>query len=130
MRKSAGTHGFVQVIRHALGGPPGDPRADLEFFTQGGTIAVQAFRRAGTRLQRGQLAVSPSSVTWRPRFGSAISLVPPFELNGVGFVNSTAVNSHMFRLVSVTAAARSWEFAVPMTDVPLVSAALEPPSPA
>jgi len=123
MRKSAGTHGFLDVIRHAAGGPAGDPAADLHYFEAGGTVAVPAFRRDGDRLRRGRLEVAASGIIWRPRFGAAVVLPPPRLVTSVGFINSTAVNSHMFRLISVSAADTAWEFAVPMTDVPLLQAA-------
>ncbi len=123
MRKSAGTHGFLDVIRHAAGGPAGDPAADLHYFESGGTVAVSGFRRDGDRLRRGRLEVATSGIAWRPRFGAAVVLAPPRQVTGVGFINSTAVNSHMFRLISVSAAGTAWEFAVPMTDVPLLQAA-------
>ncbi|MFD8012244.1 hypothetical protein, partial [Streptomyces sp. NPDC059762] len=64
------------------------------------------------------------------RSGGAVALTAPYHAQGVGPVTgpgSLAVDGAVFRLLSVAAADRYWELAVPAVDVPLVRAALHPP---
>ncbi|NML52757.1 hypothetical protein HHL19_16880 [Streptomyces sp. R302] len=96
---------------------------------------MSAFVRDGRRFRQGSLVLDPgagSPVVWRPyrfpgRRGGAVALTGPFHVHGVGPVTgpgSLAVDRGVFRLLSVDAADRYWELAVPAVDVPLVRAAL------
>lgn len=96
---------------------------------------VSAFVRDGQRFRQGSLILNPaaaSPVVWRPfrvlgRSGEGVALVGPFHVHGAGPVagpGSQAVDKGMFRLLSLQAADRYWELAVPAADVALVRAAL------
>ncbi len=130
-RRAAGTLTFLDVLRHAAGGPRGSSEADLAALDGGTTLLVAAFRRSGSRMRRGQLVLSATAVAWRPSrlvgYGPAEAIGGPYRIAGVGMVNSTAVKANLFRAISFEAAGQPWELAVPIIDVPLVRAALERP---
>ncbi len=96
---------------------------------------VSALVRDGHRSRQGSLILDPAaapSVVWRPfrvlgRSGEDIALIAPFHIHGAGPVagpGSGAVDKGAFRLLSLQAADRYWELAVPAADVALVRAAL------
>ncbi|MER8041378.1 hypothetical protein [Streptomyces sp. NPDC094032] len=96
---------------------------------------VSAFVRDGHRFRQGSLILDPAAsppVVWRPfrllgRAAEEIALAAPFHVHGAGPVvgpGHAAVDKDMFRLLSLQAADRYWELAVPAADVALVRAAL------
>ncbi|MEV4937607.1 hypothetical protein [Streptomyces zaomyceticus] len=142
MRRAAGTLTFTDLLRH-----PGRlieqftevarPRAeaDVAALNAGEAREVSAFARDGRRFRQGSLILDPaaaSPVVWQPfrvlgGTGEGIALIAPFHVHGAGPVagpGSEAVDKGLFRLLSLQAADRHWELAVPSADVALVRAAL------
>lgn len=141
-QRAAGTQSFTDLLRHPsrlVDQLTGDARqraeADIAAWNDGEAREVTAFVRDGGRLRQGSLILdlaAASPVVWRQfrilgRAGEGVALVAPFHIHGVGPVvgpGSGVVDKRMFRLLSLQAADRYWELAVPATDVPLVRAAL------
>ena len=142
VRRAAGTQSFTDLLRHPsrlIEQLTGDTRrraeADVVAWSTGEAREVSAFVREDHRLRQGSLILDPaaaSPVVWRPirifgGFTEDVALVAPFHVHGVGPVvgpGSTAVDKTVFRLLSVQAADRYWELAIPATDAALVRAAL------
>ncbi|MFI1809389.1 hypothetical protein ACH414_03485 [Streptomyces sp. NPDC020422] len=141
-QRAAGTKSFTDLLRHPgrlVGQLTGSARqraeADVAAWRAGQAREVTAFVRDGDRFRQGSLILDPaaaSPVVWRPFRvlagpGAEVTLVAPFHVHGAGPVTgagSAAVARGTFRLLSLQAADRYWELAVPATDVPLVRAAL------
>ncbi|WP_418955224.1 hypothetical protein [Streptomyces tritici] len=142
-RRAAGSQSFTDLIRHPsrlveqlVGDARQRAEADLVAWNAGEAREVSAFVRDGRRFRQGSLILDPaatSPVVWRPfrvlggGSGGGVALVAPFHVHGTGPVTgpgSGAVARGMFRLVSLQAADRDWELAVPAADVTLVRAAL------
>ncbi|MGW5776521.1 hypothetical protein [Streptomyces sp. NPDC003863] len=142
MRRAAGTPAFTDLLRHParlIEQFTGDARhrakSDVVAFNAGEAREVSAFVRDGHRFRQGSLILDPaaaSTVVWR-RFrvlgssGEGVALIAPFHVHGAGPVagpGSEAVDKRLFRLMSLQAADRYWELAVPTADVDLVRAAL------
>ncbi|MCT4351757.1 hypothetical protein M5362_01240 [Streptomyces sp. Je 1-79] len=142
MRRATGTLTFTDLLRH-----PGRlieqftqaarPRAeaDVAALAAGEAREVSAFARDGRRFRPGSLILDPaagSPVVWQPfrvlgGTGEGVALNAPFHVHGAGPVagpGSGAVDKALFRLLSLQAADRYWELAVPTADVALVRAAL------
>ncbi|MEU9297620.1 hypothetical protein [Streptomyces sp. NPDC048266] len=142
MRRAAGTLTFTDLLRHPgrlIEQFTGDARhraeADVTAFNAGEAREVSAFVRDGHRLRQGSLILDPAAalpVVWRPfhvlgRSGEDVALIAPFHVHGAGPVagpGSEAVDRRVFRLMSLQAADRYWELAIPAADVDLVRAAL------
>ncbi|WP_380279091.1 hypothetical protein [Kitasatospora purpeofusca] len=142
VRRAAGTQTFTDLLRHPgrlaaqfTGSAGGRAEADVRALHAGEAREVTAFLRDGERFRQGSLVLDPVAappVVWRPfrvfgRAGEGVALVAPFHVHGVGPVTgpgSRAIDRRMFRLLSLRAADRPWELAVPVVDVPLVRAAL------
>ncbi|MGW8353322.1 hypothetical protein [Streptomyces wedmorensis] len=141
-RRAAGTQSFTDLLRHPsrlieqlIGDARHRAEADVVSLSAGEAREVSAFVRDGHRLRQGSLILDPaaaSPVVWRPfrvlgNSGEDIVLVSPFHVHGAGPVTgpgSAAVDKDMFRLLSLQAADRYWELAIPAADVALVRAAL------
>ncbi|MFB7544587.1 hypothetical protein ACWGET_06445 [Streptomyces zaomyceticus] len=109
--------------------------ADVAALDAGEAREVSAFARDGHRFRQGSLILDPaaaSPVVWKAfrvhgGTGVGIPLIAPFHVHGAGPVagaGSGGVDKGLFRLLSVQAADRYWELAVPTADVALVRAAL------
>jgi len=133
---------FTDLLRHPgrlidqLTGDAG-PRAeaDVVALNAGEAREVSAFARDGHRFRQGSLILDPAAASpavWRPfrvlgRSGEGVALVAPFHVHGAGPVagpGSQAIDKGLFRLLSLQAADRYWELAIPAADVALVRAAL------
>ncbi|WP_158710434.1 hypothetical protein [Streptomyces flavochromogenes] len=141
-RRAAGTQSFTDLLRHPgrlIEQLAGDARqraeADVAAVDTGEAREVSAFVRDGNRFRQGALILDPAaarSVVWRPfrvfgGSGEDVALVAPFHVHGAGPVagpGSAVVDRGAFRLLSLQAADRYWELAVPAADVALVRAAL------
>lgn len=141
-RRAAGTQSFTDLLLHPsrlvkqLAGDAGrHAEADVAAWNSGEAREVSAFARDADRFRQGSLILDPaaaSPVVWRPyrllgRSAGEIALVAPFHVYGVGPVTgagSAAFDKGVFRLLSLQAADRSWELAVPEADIALVRAAL------
>lgn len=138
-RRAAGTQSFMDLLRHPsrlieqLTGDAGHrAEADVVALNAGEAREVSAFVRDGHRFRQGSLILDPaaaSPVVWRPFrvLGEDIALAAPFHVHGAGPVagsGSGAVDEGAFRLLSLQAADRYWELAIPAADVGLVRAAL------
>src|SRR5262249_51790543 len=128
MRRAAGTITPIVVLRTMAGRRRATSADDIEALSNGETLLVAALRRDGSRMNRGQLMRSSTAVVWRPysyfRHGPGVALPPPHRVAGVGMVNSRAVKSDLFRMMSLETGGVSVELAVPIIDVALVRAAL------
>lgn len=142
VRRAAGTLSFTDLLRdpgRLIEQFIGDARlraeADVKALNAGEACEVSAFIRDGHCFRQGSLILDPaaaSPVVWRPfrvlgRSGAGVDLVGPFHVHGAGPVagpGSEVVDKGMFRLLSLQAADRYWELAVPSADVALVRAAL------
>ncbi|MGW0122076.1 hypothetical protein [Streptomyces sp. NPDC003327] len=143
IRRSAGTLTPLDLLRHpgrlvgqfTGGGSPSRAEADVAAWTGGEAREVAAFAHDGRRFRQGSLVLDPaatSPVVWRPyralgRSREGLPVRAPLRVEGpspVAGPGSRGINRAAFRLLSVQAADRSWELAVPATDVPLVRAAL------
>ncbi|MBT2440149.1 hypothetical protein J7E93_08470 [Streptomyces sp. ISL-36] len=147
LRRAAGTQTFSDLLRHPsrlVGQFTGDARhraeADLVALNAGEAREVTAFARDGHRFRQGSLILDPaaaSPVVWLPfrvlgRSREGVALVAPFHVHGVGPVagrGSQGISKGQFRLLSLQAADRHWELAIPAVDVPLVRAALHGAAP-
>lgn len=141
-RRAAGTQSFTDLLLHPsrlieqlAGNARYRAEADVVALNAGEAREVTAFVRDGQRFRQGSLILDPaasSSAVWRPfrvlsRAGEDVALVAPFHVHGAGPVagpGSEAVDKGMFRLLSLQAADRYWELAIPAADVALVRAAL------
>ncbi|MEV7373320.1 hypothetical protein AB0O51_20910 [Streptomyces sp. NPDC090301] len=141
-RRAAGTQSFTDLLLHPsrlveqLTGDAGRrAEADVAAWSSGEAREVSAFARDAGRFRQGALILDPaaaSPVVWRPyrllgRSAGEIALVAPFHVYGTGPVTgpgSATVDKGVFRLLSLQAADRSWELAVPGADVALVRTAL------
>jgi hypothetical protein len=142
MRRGAGTKTFSDLLLNPnrlldafTGGGVARADADAVAFAAGEARAVSAFARQGSRFVQGLLLLDPAAATpivWRKaripgRSSQDIVLSAPIHVYGVGPVGgpgSTKVSAAQFRLISLQAADRFWELAVPTLDVPLVRTAL------
>ncbi|GGY08267.1 hypothetical protein GCM10010299_09410 [Streptomyces tanashiensis] len=142
VQRAAGTQSFTDLLRlpsRLIEQLSGDARhraeADVVALNAGEAREVSAFVRDGSRFRQGALVLDPAAASvavWRPlrvlgSSGEGVALVAPFHVHGAGPVagpGSGAVDKGMFRLLSVQAADRYWELAIPATDVALVRAAL------
>ncbi|MFC9735471.1 hypothetical protein ACFWEO_28165 [Streptomyces roseolus] len=145
IRRAAGTVTFLDLLRspgrlldRVTGRGGARAEADVAALRAGEGREVSAFVRDGRRFRQGSLVLDPgarSPVVWRPyrfpgRRGPAVALTGPLRVRGEGPVDgpgSPAVDRGAFRLLTVEAADRSWELAVPAVDLPLVRAALRLP---
>ncbi|MGW9375525.1 hypothetical protein ACWGVR_36595 [Streptomyces xanthophaeus] len=141
-RRAAGTQSFTDLLRHPsrlveqlTGEARHRAEADVAALNAGEAREVAAFVRDGHGFRQGSLILDPAAVwpvVWRPfrvlgRPGEDVALVAPFHVHGAGPAAGTgswAVEKAAFRLLSLQAADRYWELAVPATDVALVRAAL------
>ncbi|MFE7582329.1 hypothetical protein ACFU5Y_12330 [Streptomyces gardneri] len=141
-RRAAGTQTFTDLLRHPSrlieqfrGGARHRAEADVAAWNAGEAREVSAFVNDGHHFRQGSLILDPaaaSPVVWRPfrvlgRSGEDVVLVAPFHVHGAGPVVGSAglaVDRDMFRLLSLQAADRYWELAIPAADVTLVRAAL------
>ncbi|MCX5231262.1 hypothetical protein ABZY16_15880 [Streptomyces sp. NPDC006553] len=124
-----------RLVEQFTGNARDRAEADVVALNAGGAREVSAFIRDGRRFRQGSLILDPAaspSAVWRPfqvlgRAGENIALVAPFHVHGAGPVSgpgSGAVDKGMFRLLSLQAADRYWELAIPAADIALVRAAL------
>ncbi|MER5313023.1 hypothetical protein ABT034_35260, partial [Streptomyces sp. NPDC002773] len=142
VRRAAGTLTFTDLLRHPgrlieqfIGDARPRAEADVVALKAGEAREVSAFVRDGHRFRQGSLILDPAAalpVVWRPfrvlgGSGEGVVLVAPFHVHGAGPVaglGSEVVDKRMFRLLSLQAADRYWELAVPAADLALVRAAL------
>lgn len=142
VQRAAGTNTFTDLLRHPsrfFEQLAGDARpraeADVAALKAGEAREVSAFLREGPRFRQGSLILDPaaaSPVVWRPfrvlrRSDDHITLVAPFHVYSVGPITgpgSRTIDTRVFRLLSLQAADRPWELAVPAMDVALVHTAL------
>lgn len=145
VQRAAGTQSFGDLLRHpgrvieALrGAAPQRSAADAEALRAGQARAVVAFVREEGCFRQGYLILDPASapaICWTTvdMLGRAVRphvpVRPPFHLFGVTPLTgpgSHRIKRDQFRLVSIEAADRHWELAIPTIDVPLFRVALHP----